>query len=435
MELVSLPESMAMLEESAAKEGQRVARKLICDAITGWICSILWPREVPDAEGGAPFRLHRWPTLQLNTACGVVEIRVPSYEKVGRPSLRPVEAALGLRASVTPGLERASAILGSELSFKKASEHLEELLHVEVSKDTVRNLCYELGAAAKEVEDSPEIPEGFGEIETAEVQADGGRVNTLDGWREPRIARIKLTSKTGMKLTFLITGIITCDELWDRIENTLKALGADTCKKLAFVSDGADWILFEAARRFPHALLILDFYHVVKKLNEVAGIIFGTGTDAARAWVRRYKKYLRRSQVEKAIHSLKCCRGHAKLSGSEAVDALNRLIKYLEKRKDQLRYLKFKRRGFPIGSGMIEGTIKQVINLRLKRNATPWAVENAERLLALRAAKLYGHLDRVCSRKLAMREAKIPAQFQPLLASAPRLHLAVEAAESASNAA
>lgn len=435
MEPSLLPQSMAELEDDARREGEKVSRALLTRTIRSWVNQVDWPSHVEDEEGGAPYTLKRWPFLSLNTSCGVVEIRVPSYEKVGKRSLRPVEAALGLRASVTPHLEKLTAILATELAFKKASAHLEELLHVELSRDTISRISYELGETAREVEDSPEIPEGFGELEKVEVQADGGRVNTLEGWREPRIARIKLTSKEGLTLTFLLTGIITCDVLWERIAAALKRLGADTCQKLAFVSDGADWILFEAGRRYPHALLILDFYHVVKKLNEVGGTIFGTGSDAARAWVRRYKKRLRRSQVASVIHSLKCCRGHAKQSGPEALDGLNKLIVYLEKREDQLKYLTFKRRGFPIGSGMIEGTIKQVINLRLKRNATPWATENAERFLALRAAKLYGQLDRVCSRKLQARGAKIPPQFRNLLESAPPLTHVAASVQSSSSAA
>ena len=48
----------------------------------------------------------------------------------------------------------------------------------------------------------------------------------------------------------------------------------------------------------------------------------------------------------------------------------------------------FKRRGLPFGSGAVESTIRRVVNLRLKSNATYWLEENAEAIFAIRAALL-----------------------------------------------
>jgi hypothetical protein len=45
----------------------------------------------------------------------------------------------------------------------------------------------------------------------------------------------------------------------------------------------------------------------------------------------------------------------------------------------------FRRRGIPCGSGVIESTIRRVINQRLKSNATYWLQENAEGMFAIRA--------------------------------------------------
>jgi len=49
-----------------------------------------------------------------------------------------------------------------------------------------------------------------------------------------------------------------------------------------------------------------------------------------------------------------------------------------------MRYLRFKRRGLPIGSGAAESAIRRVINLRLKGNAKFWLAENAEAMLMMR---------------------------------------------------
>ncbi|MBI4564167.1 MAG: hypothetical protein HY716_05690 [Planctomycetes bacterium] len=82
-----------------------------------------------------------------------------------------------------------------------------------------------------------------------------------------------------------------------------------------------------------------------------------------------------------------------------------------------MRYLRFRRRGFPIGSGRIEAAVKQVLNLRLKRNGAWWSVPNAEAILALRAAKLYGAFDEVWQRRLFKRCAGIPAALRTFVAT------------------
>src|SRR5215469_10727409 len=46
--------------------------------------------------------------------------------------------------------------------------------------------------------------------------------------------------------------------------------------------------------------------------------------------------------------------------------------------------------GVALGSGAIESAIRRVVNLRLKGNGILWEVENAEAMLALRAAALTG---------------------------------------------
>ena len=63
-----------------------------------------------------------------------------------------------------------------------------------------------------------------------------------------------------------------------------------------------------------------------------------------------------------------------------------------------LRYPTFRRRGIPCGSGAIESTIRRVINLRLKSNATYWLEENAEGVFVIRALLLCDRWDETLSR-------------------------------------
>ncbi len=61
----------------------------------------------------------------------------------------------------------------------------------------------------------------------------------------------------------------------------------------------------------------------------------------------------------------------------------------------RLRYVSFRCRGVPIGSGVIESTIRRVINLRLKGNGIYWTEDNAEAVFQLRAAVVSGRWEEI----------------------------------------
>jgi hypothetical protein len=65
-------------------------------------------------------------------------------------------------------------------------------------------------------------------------------------------------------------------------------------------------------------------------------------------------------------------------------------IRYLEAHAEagHLRYTYFRQRGVALGSGAIESAIRRVVNLRLKGPGLLWEEENAEGMLAVRAAVL-----------------------------------------------
>src|SRR3954452_23715949 len=84
---------------------------------------------------------------------------------------------------------------------------------------------------------------------------------------------------------------------------------------------------------------------------------------------------------------------------------------YLEKHEDHchLDYARFRRRGLPIGSGAVESAIRRVINLRIKGPGVLWEEENAEGMVALRAAALSGRWEELLeeTRRSVSRDRRI----------------------------
>jgi len=69
-------------------------------------------------------------------------------------------------------------------------------------------------------------------------------------------------------------------------------------------------------------------------------------------------------------------------SGSVLRTAGNYLLKHV--RAGHMNYGEMRRRKFPIGSGVIESTIRRVVNLRLKGASVYWKESTANDMLLLR---------------------------------------------------
>jgi hypothetical protein len=65
---------------------------------------------------------------------------------------------------------------------------------------------------------------------------------------------------------------------------------------------------------------------------------------------------------------------------------------YFEKKKERMRYPKFRKQGLFVGSGVIEAGCKTVLG-RLKRSGMFWTVRGANAIIALRCAQISGKFE------------------------------------------
>ncbi len=69
---------------------------------------------------------------------------------------------------------------------------------------------------------------------------------------------------------------------------------------------------------------------------------------------------------------------------SEAFKTVRGSLAYLEKRREQIRYVEFQGMGYPIGSGAVESANKLVVEARLKGSGMHWARDHVNPMVALR---------------------------------------------------
>jgi hypothetical protein len=214
-------------------------------------------------------------------------------------------------------------------------------------------------------------------------------------WREPKLLIIFEMDQRGRMVRRSrpwIDGTFQGpDECLELVAMHLHRLGAATAQLVTFLADGAPWIWdrldwvqqrvgLKAARIFK----VLDWCHAV---HHVSLALAGLGLEGQKRQqlYRQLRSWLKKGRAHRVTAELSV------LAANHPPDAeVWTAIRYLEKHAEagHLNYTRFRQHGVALGSGAIESAIRRVVNLRLKGNGILWDVENAEAMLALRAAAL-----------------------------------------------
>jgi hypothetical protein len=150
-------------------------------------------------------------------------------------------------------------------------------------------------------------------------------------------------------------------------------------------ADGAEWIWRQAAVQFPGAEGVLDLYHALEHVAATATTLFGEGTGTAEGWLATGRRRL----VADGWAGL--CRwvGDVRAAcaeagrGAAAIGATEELLGYFAKHAGRLDYAGRLAAGRTVGSGAVEGAIKQTVGKRLKQTGARWRLANAVRMATL----------------------------------------------------
>lgn len=232
------------------------------------------------------------------------------------------------------------------------------------------------------------------------ITADGGRVQTrqkepTQKWKEDKVGvvydAIPTPEKPGEKYRGpkpnrrSVTATLAS---WDVLGDHLGALGEKRgyhyARQKVFISDGALSIRSLRERCFPDAVFILDWAHAAEHLNQCAIAIFGPGPKATR-WYERQKERLwnghtKRLIAEIARQSRRQGRPAKSAQDNDPCRILRNHLTYFRGNRLGLDYPAFRKKGWPIGSGIIESTIKQIAK-RVKGSEKHWTITGAEETL------------------------------------------------------
>jgi hypothetical protein len=291
-----------------------------------------------------------------------------------------------------------ACLLGVQRSFEKAERSLLEVAGWELDDNTIRQLCHDTAERAHSTRERRDTAEAFAQAEgDLELHIDAGKINTKGGWRDVKVA-VVARRKPGEPITVaewddrdlpapavrsVVAAVEEAEAFGGRCVVETRRLGLTDPTQFHVLGDGAEWIWNLAKRRFPGGSQCLDFWHGAGYLGVAANAVFGSGSSEAAAELGRGKKRL----LEDGYWGVTQWIGElaSKLppggDGTASATALNYFAGHQTRVNYALRLL----RGQTIGSGLVEGSIKQLLNVRLKQTGARWKVEHVAPLVELGA--------------------------------------------------
>lgn len=315
----------------------------------------------------------------------------------------PFDDWLGLQGSLSRHAQRLATLAAASWSFDRASALLREFCGLRLSDDTIRTHSLEAARQVREWQrQTPVLRDRFQQAAGAvEFSTDGTSVNTLEGWREMRLA-IFARRVAGEPATpaewdnrelpapscrVLFGGLWTADQYGPQWRAWAGRLGIRQTDEITVLADGAKWIWNQVEQNLPGAQGVLDIYHGSEHLHGTAKVLFGEGAAERFAWVEARRRTLLEGGVVALREELKQDRERSTTAARRS--SVQSLLDYLEPHQGHTAYRERLANGQSIGSGMIEGACKTVVGKRLKQTGARWRVRHAERMTAL-CGVLYG---------------------------------------------
>lgn len=353
-------------------------------------------------------RMGRRP-LTTATLFGQVQIQRDYYYD-GYKGHCPADAALGFEGCCTPALARLICRSAAQQPYGAASRDLQEYGGVEVEERQIQRTVLRTGPDTQ----------AWLQKQPCSTQAVPVMYLGCDGTGAP-MRREELIGRKGkgpdgqaktreVKLGVVFTQHVRDEKgrpirdhasttylaSFDRVEDFAPQLrqeairrGVGQAGQVVFLSDGAVWTEELQRQNFPNAASILDFYHAAERVHALAKATVCAEDGAAKKQANRWIKHLLRDQVDRVITEARVAlpkRSPNRQLAQEQIDFLNG-------HKNRMQYGTYRRKGWFIGSGVVEAGCKTVIGKRLKQSGMFWSETGASCVLNFRTLLLSSRFD------------------------------------------
>ncbi|MGH9817774.1 MAG: ISKra4 family transposase, partial [Candidatus Acidiferrales bacterium] len=327
-----------------------------------------------------------------------------------RTGQQPWDEALRLGARrVTAGAEEAIALAGLLTSFGRAAQStLRKLTGIRVSESTVLRVTEDAGQTLGQRRQAKET---FGPQQSWAWQKDargqrcaylsldhvsvpqqgpGGakaesRMAAVAMIYNPQSAHDEQHPRGGCPVRFL-AGLYELDQLGLDLRRQAAQVDWDAAEQQLALSDAGQGLEDFAAKNFPLAEPILDFYHASEHVAALAAAVHPDDAPAVATLTKDW------------CHRLKHEGGAALLAAWEALDVsrwrgwrsevYRQQVQYFRNHQHRMDYPRYVAHGWQIGSGPVESGCKRLVTQRLKGAGMRWGPRGTDTMCHLRALLL-----------------------------------------------
>lgn len=158
---------------------------------------------------------------------------------------------------------------------------------------------------------------------------------------------------------------------------------------------------------FRRAIGILDIFHVMERLWKAAYCFHREGSQEAEQFVTHHLEMLLEGKVGYVIGVFR--RWLAKLPTSKR-KSLSSVIRYFDNNRQYMQYDDYLAKGYPIGSGVVEGTCRHLVRDRMEGTGMRWELDGARAMLNTRSVYLSKQWDRFIEYRIQKEQDALYAQ-------------------------
>jgi len=349
-------------------------------------------------------------TVRVETLFGEVAIERDYYHDAHvHEGHCPADAALGFEGLYTPALARLMCRAAAEQSYQEGSRDLAEYGGIKVDERQIQRMVLGIGPDVAPwlhdyAGDPKEVPimyiscDGTGAPMRKE-ELTGRKGKQPDGTAKTREVKLGAVftqhtrDEEGRPVrdhlsTTYVGGFENAQDFALILRQEGIRRGVGKAKQVVFLSDGAAWTEELQRQNFAGAVSILDFYHGAERIHELSKAIDSDEVVAkkrAGKWIRSLLKDKVNQVIEQAREILP--------PDPEKRKAATEQINFLNAHQKRMNYGTYRKKGWFIGSGVIEAGCKTVVGKRLKQSGMFWSEPGASSVLQFRTLLLSRRFD------------------------------------------
>jgi hypothetical protein len=140
-----------------------------------------------------------------------------------------------------------------------------------------------------------------------------------------------------------------------------------------------------------------------------AHALYPEGSPEATTFARERAERILNGQVSQVVKGLRQIVTKRRLTGNKA-KTLHSVADYFYSNRTRMAYDTYLANGWPIASGAVEGTCKNLVRDRFERSGMRWSPDGAEAMLKMRAVYLSDDLDQYWTAHVELDQQRLYTQ-------------------------